>query len=189
MVWYCLLKIFIDVCVAPKMQTICDEPLGDNMKINHSIAATAFIATALLAACSTPQQTTPTSPYPASSTTSSTGFGVVDSIQAVNATANTSSGGIGLGTVAGGVVGGVLGNQVGGGRGRDAATVAGAVGGAVVGNQIENRNRQQQASAQQMYQVGIRLDNGSYQTVVQDSVADLSIGSRVRLENGRAYRY
>jgi outer membrane lipoprotein SlyB len=100
---------------------------------------------------------------------------------------NTSdqSSGISPGAVVGGVVGGVLGNQVGSGRGRTAATAAGAVGGAVVGNQIEKANRQPTA----MYQVGVRLDNGSYQTVVQDSVADLSVGNRVRIENGRAYRY
>jgi outer membrane lipoprotein SlyB len=163
------------------------------MKTNHSIAASAIAAAVMLTACGSPQQPSingpqyPTSSYPTTSTTTATaGFGVVESIQAVNTT-NTSSGGIGLGTVAGGVVGGVLGSQVGGGRGKDAATVAGAVGGAVVGHQIENRNRQ--ATAGQAYQVGVRLDNGTYQTFVQDSVADLTIGSRVRIENGRAFRY
>jgi len=100
-------------------------------------------------------------------------------------TASTSSGGIGAGTVVGGVVGGLLGNQVGSGTGRTAATAAGAVGGAVAGHEVDKR-RQQPAS---MYQVGVRLDNGSYQTVMQDSVADLSVGNRVRIENGRAYRY
>jgi outer membrane lipoprotein SlyB len=160
------------------------------MKTNHSIAATTLVAAALLTGCGSPQQATPIgSSYPVATptaTNATTGFGVVESIQAVNTT-NTSSGGIGLGTVAGGVVGGVLGNQVGGGRGKDAATVAGAVGGAVVGHQMENRNRV--ATAGQAYQVGVRLDNGTYQTFVQDSVADLTIGSRVRIENGRAFRY
>jgi hypothetical protein len=40
-----------------------------------------------------------------------------------------------------------------------------------------------------MYQVGVRLDNGGYRTVIQDSVADLRVGSRVRVDNDRAYRY
>jgi len=155
------------------------------MKTKHSVAASAFVAAALLAGCGTTQPTS--TPYPAGPTTSSvtTGFGVVESIQAVNTTTN-SSGGLGLGTVAGGVVGGVLGNQVGGGRGRDAATAAGVVGGAIVGHQLEKGHQQASAPA---YQVGVRLDNGTYQTIVQDSVADLSVGSRVRIDNGRAYRY
>jgi outer membrane lipoprotein SlyB len=171
------------------MQTIRDEPIGDTMKTNHSIAATALVAATLLAGCGSPQTGslngpgTPQNPTPTSAAIS--GFGVVESIQAVN-TANTSSGGIGLGTVAGGVVGGVLGSQVGGGRGRDAATAAGVVGGAVIGHQME-KNRQ--VAAAPAYQVGVRLDNGTYQTIVQDTVADLTIGSRVRIENGRAYRY
>jgi len=152
------------------------------MKANHVLAATVIAASSLLTACGT--TTTPTAssqPYPA---TVSTSYGVVDSIQIVN-TASTSSGGIGAGTVVGGVVGGLLGNQVGSGTGRTAATAAGAVGGAVAGHEVDMR-RQQPAS---MYQVGVRLDNGSYQTVMQDSVADLSVGNRVRIENGRAYRY
>jgi outer membrane lipoprotein SlyB len=96
------------------------------------------------------------------------------------------TGGIGAGAVVGGLVGGLLGNQVGGGRGKTAATVAGVVGGAVVGNQVEQRNA---APARQMYQVGVRLDNGAYQTIMQDSVADLRVGSRVRIQNERVYLY
>jgi outer membrane lipoprotein SlyB len=78
----------------------------------------------------------------------------------------------------------LLGNRVGGGSGRKVATVAGVVGGAMMGHQME-RN----AQMRDVYQIGIRLDDGSYQTLSQDSVADLQVGSRVRLENGRAYRY
>jgi outer membrane lipoprotein SlyB len=55
----------------------------------------------------------------------------------------------------------------------------------MAGNEIEQRNRTSPAA----YQIGVRLDNGSYQTVTQDTVADLSVGNRVRIENGRAYRY
>jgi outer membrane lipoprotein SlyB len=158
------------------------------MKIKQACAVSVVAASALLAACGSPQQTASPATYPATSSAPAyAGFGVVESIQAVS-TGQTSSGGIGLGTVAGGVVGGVLGNQVGGGRGRDVATAAGVIGGAVVGHQMEKNSRQASA-AQSAYQVGIRMDNGTYQTVVQESVADLTIGSRVRIENGRAYRY
>jgi outer membrane lipoprotein SlyB len=80
--------------------------------------------------------------------------------------------------VVGGVIGGLLGNQVGGGNGQTVATVAGAVGGAVVGNQIEQRN---QAPAHDSYQIGVRLDNGSYQSIAQESLNDLQIGSRARI--------
>ncbi|MDB5825411.1 MAG: putative outer rane lipoprotein precursor SlyB-like [Herminiimonas sp.] len=131
-----------------------------------------------------PSQPYPTSQsYPSSGTSATTAFGVVESIQAVNT--GSSSGGINAGTVIGGVVGGLLGNQVGGGTGRGVATAAGVVGGAMAGNQIQ-KNTQAPSTA---YQVGVRLDNGAFQTVMQDSVADLNVGSRVRLDNGRVYRY
>ncbi|MGV3741614.1 MAG: glycine zipper 2TM domain-containing protein [Burkholderiaceae bacterium] len=161
------------------------------MKTHLKIAAAVLASSTLLMACSSPQQPVASQPYPQTypNTTPaySTSYGVVDSIQVINAQ-TTSNGGIGLGAVTGGVVGGVLGNQVGSGTGRRAATAAGAIGGAVVGHQIQQRNRANQAQPQ-AYQIGVRLDNGSYQTVTQDSVADISVGNRVRIENGRAYRY
>ena len=107
-------------------------------------------------------------------------YGVIDAIE----TTQASDAGIGAGTVIGGVVGGVLGNQVGGGRGKTVATVAGAVGGAVVGHEIEKGNRTNVA-----YRIRVRFDNGSYQTVTQDSINDLRVGDRVRVENDRVYRY
>jgi outer membrane lipoprotein SlyB len=158
------------------------------MKKNYPMAtASAIAAGAFIGACSSPmpQQPVASQPYPATSSAPvySSSYGVVESIQMVNSSGGT--GGIGPGAVIGGVAGGVLGNQVGGGSGKTAATVAGAVGGAVVGHQIEQRNRAQSAA----YQIGVRLDNGSYQTVTQDTVADLQVGNRVRIESGRAYRY
>jgi hypothetical protein len=93
---------------------------------------------------------------------------------------------VSLGAVVGGVVGGLLGNQVGGGTGKAVATVAGVVGGALAGNQIEQNNR---AQTRDMYQIRVRLENGGYQTIVQDSIADLRIGNRVRIEGDRVYRY
>lgn len=152
------------------------------MKANQKIAVTLITATALLGGCasSNPPVVSPQSPM--SSPTVSSSYGVVDSIQAVP---TSSGGGSTAGTVAGGVIGGLLGNQVGGGGGRTAATVAGAVGGAIIGNQIGQANQAQG----QVYQIGVRLDNGSYQTVQQDTVSDLNVGSRVHIENGRVYRY
>jgi uncharacterized protein YcfJ len=98
---------------------------------------------------------------------------------------NSGRSGIGAGAVVGGVVGGLVGNQIGGGSGRTAATAVGVVGGALIGNQIQNNNQQ----VRDVYQVGIRLDSGAYQTMTLDDVGDLRVGNRVRIENGRVYRY
>jgi outer membrane lipoprotein SlyB len=172
------------------------------MKKNHAIAVAALAAATFLGGCASPgyygpaasqsypqtypQPYPPASPtYPVSSQSYSNTFGVIDSIQMTQAT-GANGNGMGVGAVVGGVVGGLLGNQVGGGTGRTAATVAGAIGGAMMGNQVEQRNNSQ---FRDTYQVGVRLDNGGYQTVMQDSVADLRVGSRVRIENDRVYRY
>ncbi|OGB22596.1 MAG: hypothetical protein A3I66_09945 [Burkholderiales bacterium RIFCSPLOWO2_02_FULL_57_36] len=163
----------------------------------HKFRSTAFtmvIATAVLAGCASPVYREPVvyqpypsapQPYPPSSPTYSSSYGVVDSIRLTQA-ASTGGTGIGVGAIAGGVVGGVLGNQVGGGRGKKLATVAGVVGGAMVGHEIEQRNAQPRGD---VYQIGVRLNNGAYQTVTQESVTDLRVGSRVRIENDRVYRY
>lgn len=161
------------------------------MKTTYKFASLAVLSSALLVGCGSPQSNQPVatypSTYPSGSPAYSVSYGVVDSIQAVNSNASSSTGGIGLGTVAGGVVGGVLGNQVGSGSGRTAATAAGAIGGAVVGHGIDQRRAQnQQVTA---YQLGVRLDNGSFQTITQDNVSGIGVGSRVRVENGRAYAY
>lgn len=152
------------------------------MKSTHTINALILIATTVLGGCATngPQQTSP--PYSTPSQSNASSYGAIESIQLTRAANNSS----GAGAVVGGLVGGLLGNQVGGGGGRTAATVVGAVGGAVVGNSVEqNRN----AQAADMYQIRVRLDNGNSTTVVQDSVDDLRVGDRVRVVDGRAYRY
>jgi outer membrane lipoprotein SlyB len=111
------------------------------------------------------------------------GYGTIESIQVTNGEARTS----GAGAIVGGLVGALAGNQVGSGGGRTAATVAGGVAGAAIGNNVErNRNA---GDGQQMYAVNIRLDNGEYRTIVQDSVYDLRVGNRVRVVDGRVYRY
>jgi len=148
----------------------------------------AISSAAFLTACGAPVAQTSAPVYSSGQPVYSSGqpvrtmYGYIDSIQVM---AGNDSSGPGVGAVIGGVVGGVLGNQVGGGVGKDIATVAGVVGGAVVGNKIEQSNR---APARDTYQISVRLENGSYQTIQQDSLADLRVGSRVRIENGRVYR-
>lgn len=118
------------------------------------------------------------------------GYGVVQSVDIVQqgSPGNTGIGGsgVGIGTIAGAVVGGVLGNQVGGGTGRTVATVAGAAGGAYVGHELENRQKQRTTD---VYRVGIRMNNGAYQTLTQSENTNLRVGDRVRIDNGVARRY
>ncbi|HEX5365023.1 MAG TPA: glycine zipper 2TM domain-containing protein [Gallionella sp.] len=141
------------------------------MKTSRIFGAILVLSAVLMGGCATTDSHSP-SPTLA--------YGVVDGIEATRG----SDGGIGAGTVIGGVVGGVLGHQVGGGTGNDVATVAGVVGGAVVGHQIEKSNRQADS-----YRVRVRLENGGEQTVTQQSIDDLRIGDRVRIESGRVSRY
>jgi outer membrane lipoprotein SlyB len=111
------------------------------------------------------------------------GYGTIESIQVTSGGDGRTSG---AGAIVGGVVGALAGNQVGSGGGRTAATVAGGVAGAAIGNNVE---RSREANGQQAYAVNIRLDNGEYRTVVQDNVYDLRVGNRVRIVDGRVYRY
>ena len=89
------------------------------------------------------------------------------------------------GAIIGAIAGGIIGNQVGGGVGNTAATVLGAAGGAYAGNEIEKRN-QQQVNA---YKFTIRMNDGSYQTLTQNTSADVRVGDRVVIDNGVARRY
>lgn len=152
------------------------------MKSSHTIAALMLAGTAVLSGCaSTSSQPYNYGAYNNPSSTSM-GYGIIDSIQVTRSSGQTS----GAGAAIGGLVGALAGNQIGSGSGRTAATVAGAVGGAVVGNRVEaNRN----TGGQDMYQINIRLDNGEYRSIVQDSVYDLRVGNRVRVVDGRVYRY
>lgn len=88
----------------------------------------------------------------------------------------------------GGVVGGLVGAAAGreladdesSGR-RNTATVVGAVAGALAGNAIQNRV--ENAS----YNVQVRMNDGRTTTVTQNDVGGLSVGSAVRVYNGRAW--
>ena len=151
------------------------------MKTPQIVIATFLTAAALLSGCAS----TDTRPASSSSSYSGASYGVIDAIETTRSGSDGIGGsGIGAGAVIGGVVGGVLGHQVGGGTGQDIATVAGVVGGAVAGHQIEKSTKQQDA-----YRIRVRLDNGGYQTVTQQSISDLRVGDRVRIENDRVSRY
>lgn len=97
--------------------------------------------------------------------------GVVESVREVQVKGE----GTGLGAIAGGVLGGALGNQAGKGNGRKAMTVIGAVGGGLAGHEIEKRAR-----AEVVYDVGVRMDDGSLRTVRQKTAP--ATGARVRVD-------
>lgn len=150
------------------------------MKSNATLAALMLAATAVLSGCANTGPSQNNGYNNGYSQPESATYGTIDSIQAVQGASQTS----GAGAVVGGIAGALLGNTIGSGSGRTAATVAGAVAGGVVGNQVEGR--QQHA---QNYQINVRLDNGQFRSVVQDSIYDLNPGNRVRVIDGRVYRY
>ncbi|TCS38553.1 outer membrane lipoprotein SlyB [Paucimonas lemoignei] len=163
------------------------------MKTSFTPVVAAIIASLFLSACAStsypapygaqPYPATTAYPYPSSNTYPyRASYGVVESIQLGQPAATQGSG---AGVILGGVVGGLLGHQVGKGSGRTAATVAGAVGGAIAGNEIEKRNGAQR----NQYLISVRMDNGGYQTLAQDYLGDLQVGSRVRIDNNTVYRY
>ena len=116
-------------------------------------------------------------PVGSSSSSYSSGYGRVQSIDVVSAEQR----GPGAGAVLGAVIGGVLGNQIGSGSGRAAATGAGVVGGAIVGHQIQKRN------ASDVYRVSVRMDNGERRTFDYNRIDDLRVGDRVRVDNNQIY--
>ena len=99
--------------------------------------------------------------------------GSVESVTAVERPGKPSP--ISVGSVAGGVIGAALGNQVGRGNGRTLATVLGAVGGGFAGHAIEGQVRKET-----VYQVGVRMEDGSRRTVESSSAP--SVGSRVTVD-------
>ena len=103
------------------------------------------------------------------------GYGTVESVERVD----RDNVGI-LGTISGAVIGGLLGHQVGSGRGQTAATIAGAAGGAYAGREIERRTR----TSGDAYKISVRMDDGTYQALAQESPTPLRRGDRVRIQNG-----
>jgi outer membrane lipoprotein SlyB len=152
------------------------------MKAPRILGAAVLAASAILTGCASnqPYNNGYNSGY---NNMASTGYGTIESIQVVQGGGRTS----GAGAIVGGLVGALAGNQVGSGGGRTAATVAGGVAGAAIGNKVEaNRDAN---NGQVAYQINVRMDNGEYRTVAQDNVYDLNVGNRVRIVDGRVYRY
>lgn len=103
-------------------------------------------------------------------------------VEQVNVLQVSGNGGY-LGTGVGAVVGGLLGNQVGSGNGRTAATAAGAIGGALAGREVE-RNR----SAGQRYEVVVRYNDGSTQTIPYANNPGFQQGDHVKVNDGTLTR-
>lgn len=99
-------------------------------------------------------------------------------IEAIKTT-EISGQGTGLGAVAGGVTGAVVGNQFGKGDGKTAMTVVGAAGGAYVGHEVEKHVKRTVR-----YNVTVRMENGTYQTISQDTQPGFSVGQKVKIING-----
>lgn len=101
--------------------------------------------------------------------------GIVESMREVEKKGD----GTGLGAIAGGIGGLILGNQVGGGAGNKIATVLGAAGGAYAGHQVEKNAR-----SMKTYEIGVRMESGSYRTIASDSAPTWRAGDHVRIVNG-----
>lgn len=152
------------------------------MKTTRTFGVLLLAGAAALGGCASNSSEPTSQTYSSADTSATTQYGTIDSITVTRSAANT---GVGTGAVVGGVVGGLLGSQVGSGSGRTAATAAGAVAGAMAGHEIQ-KNRQ---GERDMYQISVRMDNGDYRTLVQDSITDLRVGNRVRVVDNRVYRY
>ena len=74
----------------------------------------------------------------------------------------------GGGALAGGVLGAVVGNQIGGGEGKNLATILGAIGGGLAGNAVEKKMKKET-----VYQVQVRMDDGSVRTLEQATPATI----------------
>lgn len=91
--------------------------------------------------------------------------------------------GTGMGAVAGAIAGIAAGNQVGDGKGTDVAKVVGAIGGAYAGNQAEKHIR-----GETVYDVSVRMDNGTTRTVRVADATSVSSGTRVRVSGANLER-
>ena len=103
-------------------------------------------------------------------------------IESVNAIEQPGEG-TGLGAVAGGVAGALLGPQIGQGRGTTAATIAGAAGGAYAGHQVEKSMKKARH-----YEISVRMEDGSYRTITQQSDSGLMSGDKVKIVDGAIVR-
>jgi len=103
-------------------------------------------------------------------------LGVIASVRQVTDTPKTN----GSGPIIGGVAGAIAGHQIGQGKGNLLATVVGAAGGALGGLAVENKVRETKH-----WEVAVRLDDGTTQTLRSDTQPFWHGGERVRLLDGR----
>ena|SRR6266850_4513243 len=103
--------------------------------------------------------------------------GVVESVKEIT---TPGDGGSGVGAIGGGIAGAVLGHQFGQGSGKKIMTVLGAVGGALAGKEIEKQH-----NATKHWEVSVRLDDGSHQTLSSPSLPYWHAGDRVRFLDGK----
>lgn len=147
-----------------------------------SLAVVSLSFAGILFGCASPQQPYGAAPQSqnAERVASYNGSGVVEAIEVTH----KESSGV-AGTVVGGVAGALVGSTIGGGTGQAVATVAGAAGGAYAGNKIQRNN----SAGKQIYNIRVRMSDGTLQTFSQEDNTDFRVGDRVRLDNGRISRY
>ena len=103
-------------------------------------------------------------------------LGTVEVVREVKETPKTN----GAGPVIGGIAGAIAGHQVGQGKGNVLATVVGAAGGALGGLAVEGKVRETKH-----WDVVVRLDDGTTQTLRADAQPFWHGGERVRLLDGK----
>jgi outer membrane lipoprotein SlyB len=103
-------------------------------------------------------------------------LGTIASVREVKETPKTN----GSGPILGGLAGAVAGHQVGQGKGNILATLVGAGAGAVGGLAVEDKVR-----TTSHWEVLVRLDNGTSQTLRSDAQPFWHGGERVRLLDGK----
>jgi len=146
------------------------------MQLSKSLlAAFCFVVTSAIVGCGPIdyRQSDGPSYYPVQ-------FGVIEGIDYVQREGGTS----GAGALIGAIAGGVIGHQIGSGRGNAVATIAGAIGGGLAGNEVERRGRRDDED----FRIGIRMEDGSYRTVITRDDPNLRVGDKIVIDNGRVYR-
>ena len=103
-------------------------------------------------------------------------LGVIESVREVKEAPKTN----GAGPILGGLGGALAGHQVGQGKGNVLATLAGAAGGALGGLAVEGKVRETRH-----WDVLVRLDDGTTQTLRSDAQPFWHGGERVRLLDGK----
>jgi outer membrane lipoprotein SlyB len=101
-------------------------------------------------------------------------LGTVESVREVTQDGKTK----GIGAVAGGAVGGVLGHQL--KHESKLVTLVGAAAGAFIGNEAEKRQ-----NATKHWELTVRLDDGTTQTIASETAPFWHPGDRVRLLEGK----